>query len=176
MAGTKPGHDELFALRALESEPRPQSQFLNFQRFSFHGVSVSNRHCSQRSGGQWLRREVSLTGARSTMRGKVRLLWRVASLIISTYSGLSAITDSLAKEFLSASGQSAPTALTRRFQNASLSTQAGLKSPGLCSKALLPFPDIDEMPGDRRRRRHRRRHQMRGALKTLAAFEVAVRD
>src|ERR1700682_147202 len=103
MAGTKPGHDELFALRALESEPRPQSQFLNFQRFSFHGVSVSNRHCSQRSGGQWLRREVSLTGARSTMRGKLRrLLWRVASLIISTNSGLSAMAGSLAKEFLSA--------------------------------------------------------------------------
>src|SRR6266481_5740646 len=32
---------------------------------------------------------------------------------------------------LSASGQSAPTTLTRRFQNASLLRQAGLKSPGL---------------------------------------------
>jgi hypothetical protein len=99
MAGTKSGHDELFALWALESESRPQSQFLNFQRFSFHGVSVSIRHCSQRSGGQWLRREVSLTGAESTMRGKLRLLWRVASLIISTNSGLSAMAGSLAKEF-----------------------------------------------------------------------------
>ena len=29
-----------------------QSQFLNFQDLSFHGVSVSNRHCTTRSGGQ----------------------------------------------------------------------------------------------------------------------------
>ena len=30
----------------------PRSQFLNFQDLSFHGVSVSSRHCTQRSGGQ----------------------------------------------------------------------------------------------------------------------------
>ena len=30
----------------------PQSQFLNFQDLSFHGVSVSIRHCCHRSGGQ----------------------------------------------------------------------------------------------------------------------------
>src|SRR6266852_2099608 len=43
-----------------------QSQFLNFQDLSFQGVSVSSRHCSQRSGGQWLRRETSLTSDFST--------------------------------------------------------------------------------------------------------------
>jgi hypothetical protein len=31
---------------------RAQLQFLNFQDLSFHGVSVSTRHCSHRSGGQ----------------------------------------------------------------------------------------------------------------------------
>jgi hypothetical protein len=29
-----------------------QPQFLNFQDLSFHGVSVSIRHCTHRSGGQ----------------------------------------------------------------------------------------------------------------------------
>ena len=71
MAGTLPGHDELSALRVDEGW-LPQSQFLNFQDLSFHGVSVSIRHCSQRSGGQWLRREVSLTSDGSTTRGMVR--------------------------------------------------------------------------------------------------------
>src|SRR5205823_13679745 len=42
---------------------RAQSQFLNFQDLSFHGVNVSSRHWTQRSGGQWLRRDVSLVSA-----------------------------------------------------------------------------------------------------------------
>src|ERR1700730_1935811 len=69
-----------------------QSQFLNFQDLSFHGVSVSMRHCPHRSGGQWLRREVSLisgSSARRTIRCRV---WRVALLIISTNSDLSTMT------------------------------------------------------------------------------------
>src|SRR5216117_3239979 len=41
--------------------------------------------------------------------------------------------------------------------------------------ALSPLPDVDKMPGDRRRRRHCRRDQMRAAFKTLAALEIAVR-
>src|SRR5437868_6140851 len=41
--------------------------------------------------------------------------------------------------------------------------------------ALPPLPDVDKMPGDRRRRRHCRRDQMRAAFKTLAALEIAVR-
>src|SRR6202051_4475414 len=40
---------------------------------------------------------------------------------------------------------------------------------------LSPLPDIDEMAGDCPGRRHRGRHQMGAALKTLAAFEIAVR-
>ena len=39
----------------------------------------------------------------------------------------------------------------------------------------VPLAHVDELPGDRRRRRHRRRHQMRAALEALAALEVAVR-
>jgi len=64
-----------------------------------HGVSFASRHCAQCSGGQWLRREVSLaTGLRSTMTGVMRRrTCRVASLIISTNSGLSATAGSLAK-------------------------------------------------------------------------------
>jgi hypothetical protein len=36
-----------------------QSQSLPRQGLIFHGVIASIRHCSQCSGGQWLRREVS---------------------------------------------------------------------------------------------------------------------
>src|SRR4051812_23167720 len=43
------------------------------------------------------------------------------------------------------------------------------------AKMLPPVADVDKMPGDRRRRRHRRRDQMGAALKSLAAFKVAVR-
>jgi hypothetical protein len=73
-----------------------QSQSLNFQDFSFHGVSVSIRHCVQRSGGQWLRREVSLTSAAGAITSGIarRLSWRVASPIMSTNSGLSATAGS----------------------------------------------------------------------------------
>ena len=50
-----------------------QSQSLPRQGLIFHGVSASIRHCSQCSGGQWLRREVSLGAVgRSTMRGMDR--------------------------------------------------------------------------------------------------------
>ena len=59
----------------------------------------------------------------------------------------------------------APYSLTTSFEIAS--------SCG--NDALPPLPDVDEMPGDRRRRRHRRRNQMGAALKTLAALEIAVR-
>jgi hypothetical protein len=38
--------------RAAEKCSRAQLQFLNFQDLSFHGVSVSTRHCTHRSGGQ----------------------------------------------------------------------------------------------------------------------------
>src|SRR5205814_2245842 len=71
-----------------------QSQFLNFQDLSFQGVNVSNRQVSNRSD-RWPRREVSFTttGARSTTRDTLRRTWRVASLIISTNSGLSAISS-----------------------------------------------------------------------------------
>jgi hypothetical protein len=66
-----------------------QSQFLNFQGLSFQGVSVSIRHCDQRSGGQWLRREVSFSSGSMT-RGIIRrLVWRVAAAIISTNSDFS---------------------------------------------------------------------------------------
>src|SRR5258706_11957354 len=41
--------------------------------------------------------------------------------------------------------------------------------------ALPPLPDIDEMPGNCRRRRHCRRHQVGAAFKSLAALEIAVR-
>src|SRR5688572_19559012 len=61
--------------------------------------------------------------------------------------------------------QSEPCALTRRCRNASM-----LRQP-----ALPPVPDIDKMPGDRRRGRHGRRHQMRAALEALPALEIAVR-
>jgi hypothetical protein len=42
------------ALRAcfLSGRVCAQSQFLNFQDLSFHGVSISIRHCTRRSGGQ----------------------------------------------------------------------------------------------------------------------------
>ena len=60
--------------------------------------------------------------------------------------------------------QFAPGALTTRFQNASTLTQG----------RLTPLPDIDEVPGDRSCCRHGRRHQMRTALKTLSALEIAV--
>jgi hypothetical protein len=39
----------------------------------------------------------------------------------------------------------------------------------------LPLPNIHEMAGDRRRRRHGGRDEMGAVLKTLAALEVAVR-
>jgi hypothetical protein len=45
----KAGHDERVVLRASEFLSRPQSQFLNFQDLSFHGVNVSIRHASSRS-------------------------------------------------------------------------------------------------------------------------------
>src|SRR5882757_7502786 len=94
-ARDKPGHDDLIAPNAHEFLPTVQSQFLNFQGFIFHGVSVSIRHWVQRSGGQWLRREASLTGAGSSTRGIARRrFWRVMSLIISTNSGLSATAGS----------------------------------------------------------------------------------
>src|SRR5580704_6973526 len=40
---------------------------------------------------------------------------------------------------------------------------------------LLPISDVDEMSGDRGCRGHGRRHQVRAALVTLAALEIAVR-
>src|SRR6202035_5471522 len=94
------------------------SQFLNFQDLSFHGVSVSNRHCSQRSGGQWLRCEVSLITGSTTRRTTRRLDWRVASLIISTNSGLLAISRSV-RNATPTPGQFAPKTLTTCFRNIS---------------------------------------------------------
>ena len=83
------GHDGVCRLRA-------QSQFLNFQGLIFHGVNVSIRHCLEPlgAGGRdamfpWTRRDRDRRCA--TM---LRRLWRVASLIISTNSGLSAIAGS----------------------------------------------------------------------------------
>jgi hypothetical protein len=70
--------------------------------------------------------------------------WAVASLIKSTYSGLSATAVSLAKVF--AREHSALCLLTRRFRNASLSRQ----------RRLTPLPDVDKVPGDRRGRGHGR--------------------
>jgi|EndMetStandDraft_5_1072996.scaffolds.fasta_scaffold491902_2 hypothetical protein len=76
-----------------------QSQSLPRQGLIFHGVIASIRHCSQCSGGQWLRREVSLGAVgRSTTRGMDRRRnCCVASLIMSTNSGLSVTAGSLAK-------------------------------------------------------------------------------
>ena len=56
----------LFCIRSQSGRCGTQLQFLNFQDLSFHGVSVSMRHCSHRSGGHLLRREVSLTTGAST--------------------------------------------------------------------------------------------------------------
>jgi hypothetical protein len=39
-------------ISCLQGKLAFQSQFLNFQALSFHGVSVSRRHCTNRSGGQ----------------------------------------------------------------------------------------------------------------------------
>src|SRR5579862_3981888 len=39
----------------------------------------------------------------------------------------------------------------------------------------LPFADVDEMPCNRRRRRHRGTHQMRTATLALTPLEVAIR-
>src|SRR5579872_456947 len=43
------------------------------------------------------------------------------------------------------------------------------------TRGLVPLPHVDEPSGNRGRRRHGWRHQVRAALVTLAAFEVAVR-
>ena len=93
-----------------------QSQSLPRQGLIFHGVIASIRHCSQCSGGQWLRREVSLGAVgRSTMRGMERRYdCAVASLIKSTNSGLSATVGSLAKGF--ARDHCAPAGLNEPFQ------------------------------------------------------------
>src|SRR6185312_4338796 len=58
-------------------------QSLPSHGLTFHGVSFASRHCTQCSGGQLLRRLVSLLGSvgRSTMRGiERRYDWAVASL------------------------------------------------------------------------------------------------
>src|SRR5229473_993458 len=94
-----------------------QSQFLNFQDLSFHGVSVSSRHCTQRSGGQVLRRDLSLTSGSSTCFAIRRLDWCVASLIRSTNSGLLAMARSC--EASPSPAQSAPNCLRTPFGNAS---------------------------------------------------------
>src|SRR5437763_5253342 len=65
--------------------------------------------------------------------------------------------------------QSDGNSLTTSFRNASrLTEESGLAN-------LAPFPDVDEMAGDRRRRRHCRRDQMGAALEALSALEIAVR-
>ena len=45
----KAGHDERVVRERQDFLRRPQSQFLNFQGLSFHGVNVSIRHASSRS-------------------------------------------------------------------------------------------------------------------------------
>src|SRR5216684_5578336 len=142
-----------------------QSQFLNFQDLSFQGVSVSIRHCSQRSGGQWLRRDLSLTSGLSTSGANRRRVWRVASLIRSTKTGLSAMVRSCETARLSQGS------VCSQLLKDSLRECLDLEARG----ALPPLPDIDKMPGDRRCRRHRRRHQMGAALESLTALEIAVR-
>ncbi len=56
--------------------------------------------------------------------------------------------------------------------------------PGLCHKPVvraplggnsMPLPDINEVAGDCRRRRHRGRDGMGAAPKTLPALKIAVR-
>src|SRR5580693_8961058 len=95
----------------------------------------------------------------------LRLDWRVASLIISTNSDLSATARSLRNALASTGPHSAPRTLTTCCQNVAVLRQ----------QPLPPFPDIDEMPGNRGGRRHRRRHQMGAALETLPALEIAGR-
>src|SRR5258705_432961 len=55
------------------------------------------RHCTQRSGGQVLRRDLSLTSGSSTYFAIRRRDWLVASLIRSTKTGLSAMARSCEK-------------------------------------------------------------------------------
>ena len=43
------------------------------------------------------------------------------------------------------------------------------------ARRIAPVANIDEMAGDRRRRRHRRRHEMRAARKSLPTLEIAIR-
>jgi len=52
---------------------------------------------------------------------------------------------------------------------------AGLLIGRFMKRGSVPYPNIDKVAGDRRRRRHRGGHEMGAALKTLAAFKVAVR-
>src|SRR5258708_12822408 len=92
-----------------------------------------------------------------------RRVWRVASLIISTNSDLSAMARSPRNASPFAGSQSAPNCLTSYFEDASRLSE------------LPPLPDIDKMPGNRRGRGHGRRHQMGAALEALPAFEIAVR-
>jgi hypothetical protein len=51
-AGSAPVLYPQLSVSAVSGRSRAQLQFLNFQDLSFHGVSVSTRHCSHRSGGQ----------------------------------------------------------------------------------------------------------------------------
>src|ERR1019366_505446 len=55
------------------------------------------------------------------------------------------------------------------------SPRPGVVARHLQVRTSSPSPHVDEMPGDRRRRRHGRRDEVGAALKALAALEIAVR-
>src|ERR1700689_1418342 len=98
--------------------PLPQTQSLICQGLIFQGVRFSIRHCSRCSGGQWLIRDASLTTG-AALRGITRRrLCRVASLIISTNSALSAMTGFPRNTRMpSHADQSAPNCLTTSFDD-----------------------------------------------------------
>src|SRR5260370_39142919 len=90
-----------------------------------------------------------------------RRVWRVASLIISTNSDLSAMARSPRNASPFAGSQSAPNCLTSYFADASR-----LSEP-------QPLPHIAKMPGKRHGHDHGRRHPMGLALEALPALDRA---
>src|ERR1700754_4101637 len=94
-----------------------------------------------------------------------RRLWRVASLIMSTKTDLSAMARSLRNA----------SPLQTLICSQHLKDLFPKRLDVEARWALSPLPDVDKMSGNRRRRRHRRRNQMRAAFKSLAALEIAVR-
>src|ERR1035437_2906227 len=123
------------------------------------------RHCSHRSVGQWLRRDLSLTSGSTMARGMIlRRVWRVAAAIISTNSGLSATARSCETSRLDR-------LVCSQLLNEWLRECLEVEGKG----ALPPLPDIDEMPGDRGGGCHGWRDEGGAALESLATLEIAVR-